>query len=45
MIDKGRIAEDGSYEELIAKDGIFAELVRRQRADVDADTIGFEFDA
>ena len=39
VLDKGCIAEDGSYEELIAKDGIFAELVRRQRADVDADTI------
>ena len=34
VLDKGGIAEDGSYEELIAKDGIFAELVRRQRADV-----------
>ena len=33
VIDKGTIAEEGTYEELIAKDGIFAELVRRQRLD------------
>ena len=33
VLDKGRIAEDGSYEELIAKQGIFAELVARQRLD------------
>ncbi len=31
MLDKGRIVEDGTYEELIAKDGMFAELVRRQQ--------------
>lgn len=30
VLDEGRIAEDGSYEELIAKNGIFAALVRRQ---------------
>ena len=33
VIDEGRIAEDGTYEELIAKNGIFAELVERQRLD------------
>ena len=33
MLDKGRIIEDGSYEELIAKNGTFAELVARQRLD------------
>ena len=33
VLDKGGIAEDGSYEELIARNGIFAELVRRQRAE------------
>ena len=31
VLDKGKIVEDGSYEELIAKDGFFAELVARQR--------------
>lgn len=34
VLDKGRIIEDGSYDELIAKDGFFAELVERQRVDV-----------
>ena len=33
----GKVAEDGTYEELIAKDGLFAALVARQRIDVDAD--------
>ncbi len=31
VIDGGRIAEDGTYEQLIEKDGIFAELVARQQ--------------
>ena len=31
VLDKGKIVEDGSYDELIAKDGFFAELVARQR--------------
>ena len=31
VIDKGRIAEDGTYDELLAKGGLFAELVERQR--------------
>ncbi len=35
VLDKGKIVEDGSYEELIAKDGFFAELVARQRLDND----------
>ena len=34
MLDKGCIVEDGTYEELIAKGGMFAELVERQRIDV-----------
>ena len=34
VLDKGKILEDGSYEELIAKNGFFAELVARQRLDV-----------
>ena len=33
VLDKGQIIEDGSYEELIARDGFFAELVSRQRLD------------
>ena len=31
----GRIEEDGTYEELIAKNGLFAELVERQRLDIE----------
>ena len=34
VLDKGKIIEDGSYDELIAKKGFFAELVERQRVDV-----------
>ncbi len=34
VLDKGRIIEDGTYEELIEKNGFFAELVSRQRLDV-----------
>ena len=33
MLDKGHIVEDGTYDELIAKNGRFAELVARQRID------------
>ncbi|MCR5718627.1 MAG: NHLP bacteriocin export ABC transporter permease/ATPase subunit [Oscillospiraceae bacterium] len=33
LLDGGRILEDGSYDELIAKGGHFAELVERQRLD------------
>lgn len=33
FLDEGKIAEDGTYEELIAKNGLFAELVERQRMD------------
>ncbi len=33
VLDKGHIVEDGSYEELIAQNGAFAELVARQRLD------------
>ena len=31
VLDQGKIVEDGTYEELIAKNGFFAELVERQR--------------
>ncbi len=34
VLDQGKIAEDGTYDELIAKNGIFADLVARQRLDV-----------
>ncbi len=33
VVSDGGIAEEGTYEELLAKDGVFAELVRRQRLD------------
>lgn len=33
VLDKGKIVEDGKYDELIAANGFFAELVARQRID------------
>ena len=33
VLDQGKIIEDGSYDELIARNGLFAELVERQRLD------------
>ncbi len=33
VLDKGKIIEDGTYEELIDRNGFFAELVERQRLD------------
>ena len=33
VVDGGRIAEEGSYDELIANNGLFADLVERQRLD------------
>jgi ABC-type bacteriocin/lantibiotic exporter with double-glycine peptidase domain len=33
LVDGGRIAEEGTYDELIARNGLFAELVRRQQLD------------
>ena len=33
VVDGGKIAEEGTYDELIAKNGLFAELVERQRLD------------
>ena len=35
VIDGGHIIEDGTYDELIEKNGYFAELVERQRLDTD----------
>ena len=37
VLDQGRIAEEGTYETLIEKNGLFAELVKRQRLDVETD--------
>ena len=34
VLEKGKILEDGTYDELIEKNGFFAELVARQRLDV-----------
>ena len=34
VLDKGKIIEEGKYDELIAKNGFFAELVSRQRINV-----------
>lgn len=31
VLDGGKIAEEGSYDELIARKGVFADLVERQR--------------
>ena len=33
VLDDGKIIEDGTYDELIARNGFFAELVNRQRID------------
>lgn len=38
VLDKGKIVEDGTYNELIEKGGYFAELVARQRLDDTAKT-------
>ncbi len=34
VLDKGNVVENGTYDELIAKNGLFAELAERQRLDV-----------
>lgn len=34
VLDQGKIIEDGTYDELIANKGFFAELVKRQRLDL-----------
>lgn len=35
VVDDGAIIEEGTYEELVSKGGAFAELVKRQRLDVE----------
>ena len=37
VLDGGHIVEDGTYEQLIAKNGFFADLVERQRLDVETE--------
>ena len=39
VLDKGKIIEDGSYDELVEKDGFFAKLIARQRLD-DTEYVG-----
>ena len=34
VLDGGKIVEDGSYDELLARGGMFTELVSRQRVDI-----------
>jgi ABC-type multidrug transport system fused ATPase/permease subunit len=31
MLDGGKIAESGTYDDLMAANGVFAELVKRQQ--------------
>ena len=40
LVDNGRIAEGGTYEELLAHDGLFAELVKRQMLEAGAASSG-----
>ena len=37
VLDGGKIIESGTYDELIARNGFFAELVSRQRLDADGE--------
>jgi ABC-type multidrug transport system fused ATPase/permease subunit len=30
VINEGRVQEDGTYEELMAKGGLFSEIIKRQ---------------
>ena len=43
VIDGGKIAEDGTYEQLMAKQGIFAELVERQQLGTPNIAVGHAF--
>ena len=40
VLDKGKIRESGTYEELMARNGFFAELVERQRLDREESFVG-----
>lgn len=40
VLDEGTIAEEGSYDELVKKGGLFADLIRRQMADPQTGTEG-----
>jgi ATP-binding cassette subfamily C protein len=31
MLDQGHVIESGTYEELMAQNGVFADMVRRQQ--------------
>ena len=42
VLERGKIVEDGTYDELIAKGGSFAELVARQRLDEETPQPGSE---
>ena len=42
VLDKGRILEDGTYDELIRNNGFFTELVARQRLDTEGTDSGKE---
>ena len=35
VLDAGNIVEEGTYDELITKNGLFAKLVERQRVEID----------
>ena len=35
VLDEGKIVEDGKYQQLMEKNGFFAQLVRRQQVDAD----------
>ena len=42
VVDGGRIAEEGSYDELLAKGGLFTELVKCQMLDAGDSADGSE---
>ena len=40
VVERGKIVQEGNYEELIAVDGVFADLAKRQMLEEEADTGG-----